>query len=80
MGKVSASETKRIITAIKRRDPLTDDPWSLFYRPHRRISSYLDGGSFGPSPDSPSWVLSRLNEPFGFLGCPFVELQVTALG
>src|SRR5262245_58055845 len=39
MGKVSASETKRIITAIKRRDPLTDDPWSLFYRPHRRIHS-----------------------------------------
>ena len=44
------------------------------------VTSYLDGGSFGPSPDSPSWVLSRLNEPFGFLGCPFVELQVTALG
>jgi hypothetical protein len=44
------------------------------------VTSYLDGGSFGPSPDSPSWVLSRLYEPFGFVGCPFVELQVTALG
>jgi hypothetical protein len=42
MEKVSASETKRIITAIKRRDPLTDDPWSLFYRPHRRIQSGPD--------------------------------------
>ena len=36
MGKVSAPEIKQIITAIKRRDPLTDASWSLFHRPHRR--------------------------------------------
>jgi hypothetical protein len=43
------------------------------------VTSYLDNGGF-PSPDGPNWVLSRLYEPFGFVGCPFVELQVTALG
>jgi hypothetical protein len=42
MGKVSAPEMKRIITAIKRRDPLTDASWSLFHRPHRRIHTGPD--------------------------------------
>ena len=42
MEKVSASEMKRIIAAMKGRDPLTDASWNLFDRPHRRTHRVPD--------------------------------------
>ena len=45
MGKINASEMKRIIAAMKRRDPLTDATGSLFQRPHRRMHRGPDEGS-----------------------------------